>query len=115
MKAAFAVLLTAALVAAAPAETPVKRTPGNVFACVDANFGPPCALFHGSSGQCVNITPDFNDKISSFGPDPAQDCFIFSDINCQGQQAGPFRSPGIPNLANIGLNDQVSSFKCFFG
>jgi hypothetical protein len=33
--------------------------------------------FHGSSGQCVDFGSTLNDRISSFGPDADQDCFIF--------------------------------------
>jgi hypothetical protein len=47
------------------------------FVCVDAGFQNGCTLFHGSSGQCVNFGATLNDRISSFGPDPEQDCFIF--------------------------------------
>ncbi|KAJ7249849.1 hypothetical protein C8J57DRAFT_684914 [Mycena rebaudengoi] len=95
--------------------SPTPNIQGNVFVCVDAGFQNGCTLFHGSSGQCVNFGATLNDRISSFGPDPEQDCFIFVDNNCIGFQAGPIRSPGISNLKDIGFNDAISSFKCFFG
>jgi hypothetical protein len=47
------------------------------FVCIDSGFTNICATFHGSSGQCVNFPSNFNDIISSFGPDSGQDCFIF--------------------------------------
>ncbi|KAJ7260151.1 hypothetical protein C8J57DRAFT_1514853 [Mycena rebaudengoi] len=94
----------------APIDTVVCLTVSFSFVCVDAGFQNSCATFHGSSGQCVNFPPNLNDVISSFGPDSGQDCFIFV-----GPQNGPIRNPGIPNLAIIGFNDAISSFKCFFG
>ncbi|KAJ6603742.1 hypothetical protein B0H10DRAFT_1703141, partial [Mycena sp. CBHHK59/15] len=75
------------------------------FVCVDANFGAPCATFHGASGQCVAFSSDFDNVISSFGPDSGQDCFIFVQSGCTGRSDGPIRNPGIPNLATIGFND----------
>ncbi|KAJ7260141.1 hypothetical protein C8J57DRAFT_1637741 [Mycena rebaudengoi] len=94
---------------------PTPNTQGNVFVCIDSGFTNICATFHGSSGQCVNFPSNFNDIISSFGPDSGQDCFIFIDGGCSGPQNGPIRNPGISNLATIGFNDAISSFKCFFG
>jgi hypothetical protein len=101
------------------------------FVCTDINFGGVCTTFHGSSGQCVNFSAEFNDDITSFGPDTGQDCFIFvyayvictrhssfflpteipSDINCGGTSAGPFRNPGVPDLSTINFNDKISSFQ----
>ncbi|KAK7023304.1 hypothetical protein R3P38DRAFT_3537792 [Favolaschia claudopus] len=92
----------------------VSRTPGTVFACVNAGFAPPCGVFHGNSGQCVNFPSPFNDDITSVGPDPGQDCFFFIDGDCQNQQLGPIRSPGIANLnvaGTVEFNDHISSFK----
>ncbi|KAK7045009.1 hypothetical protein R3P38DRAFT_2882090 [Favolaschia claudopus] len=96
----------------------VARTQGNVFVCTDAGFTGTCGVFHGNSGECVNLPSQFNDNISSVGPDSGQDCFFYIDINCSGGQLGPIRSPGISNLnvaATVGFNDHISSFKCFFG
>ncbi|KAJ7347074.1 hypothetical protein DFH08DRAFT_208777 [Mycena albidolilacea] len=95
-------------------ETP--ETQGNVFVCTNSGFTGTCSVFRGTSGQCIDFTGDFNDGITSVGPDPGQDCFFFTDLGCTGQQLGPVRSPGISNLvANAGFNDQISSFQCFFG
>ncbi|KAJ7696277.1 hypothetical protein B0H17DRAFT_1198196 [Mycena rosella] len=90
------------------------RTQGNVFVCTEAGFLADCAIFHGASNQCVDLTPDFNDVISAIGPDPDQDCFFWTDPNCIGEQLGPIRSPGIANLnvgADVPFNDNLSSFK----
>ncbi|KAJ7253893.1 hypothetical protein C8J57DRAFT_1237141 [Mycena rebaudengoi] len=87
------------------------NTQGNIFVGVNDHWKGGTATFHGSSGQCVNVPVIWNELISAFGRDPGQDCFIFIDAGCSGPQNGPIRSPGIPNLATIGFNDAVSSFK----
>ncbi|KAJ7277904.1 hypothetical protein C8J57DRAFT_1465739 [Mycena rebaudengoi] len=100
---------------AATALPPAPQTPGNVRVCTDAGFTGNCITLNGGSTQCNNFPGDFNDNISSFGPDDGQDCFIFVDAGCTGAQAGPIRFPGISNLNDIGFNDKISSWKCFFG
>ncbi|KAJ7264799.1 hypothetical protein C8J57DRAFT_1512163 [Mycena rebaudengoi] len=89
------------------------RTPKGMFGfvCVDAGFSGGCVIFRGSSRQCVDFGSTLNDRISSFGPDADQDCFIFFDSGRTGFQAGPIRNPGISNLGHIGFNDSISSFK----
>ncbi|KAJ7577373.1 hypothetical protein C8J56DRAFT_899008 [Mycena floridula] len=67
----------------------------------------------------VNVPSNFNDAISSVGPDPDQDCFFFADANCNGSRIGPIRSPGVGDLRTTSppLNDAISSqaFLCQFG
>lgn len=48
------------------------------------------------SGQCVNVGSDFNDDVSSFGPDPGLTCAIFSDAGCTGRETGNVVNPGMP-------------------
>ncbi|KAJ7117572.1 hypothetical protein C8R44DRAFT_879133 [Mycena epipterygia] len=124
------------LVYAIPAPDPElpsisSRTQGAVFVCVNAGFTAPCAKFSGASGQCVNFPDAFNNDISSVGPDSGQDCFFFVGTGCSGATLGPIRDPGIADLAepelptttsalgssptSTNFNDQISSFKCFFG
>ncbi|KAG8718167.1 hypothetical protein FRC08_005821 [Ceratobasidium sp. 394] len=65
----------------------VKPTPGKpaaaivnggVYFCTDANFQGRCVyVTNFSSGQCVGVGPDFNDNVSSFGPDRGLSCTIF--------------------------------------
>ncbi|KAJ7252018.1 hypothetical protein C8J57DRAFT_1238359 [Mycena rebaudengoi] len=90
---------------AATALPPAPQTPGNVRVCSDAGFTGDCSTLNGGSTQCNNVPGSLNDKISSFGPDDGQDCFIFvfhsSDAGCTGAQAGPIRFPGISNLNDI--------------
>ncbi|KAJ7598776.1 hypothetical protein C8J56DRAFT_1092643 [Mycena floridula] len=94
-----------------------SRTPGNVLLAGNINFGGSTTVIHGRSGQCVNVPLVFNDNISSVGPDSGQDCFFFSDANCEGSTLGPIRSPGITDLTKTSppFNDIISSFQCFFG
>ncbi|KAG9079210.1 hypothetical protein FS749_008728, partial [Ceratobasidium sp. UAMH 11750] len=64
------------------------------------------------SGQCVGVGPDFNDNVSSFGPDRGLSCTIFSDAGCNGRATGGIISPGIFNLKDFNNNDAMSSFRC---
>ena len=84
------------------------------------------------SGQCVGVGSDFNDDVSSFGPDPGLSCNIYSDAGCTGRLTGdviypgkslvtsltqksyPDESSGIYNLADYNNNDAMSSFSCTF-
>ncbi|QRV74523.1 hypothetical protein RhiJN_02539 [Ceratobasidium sp. AG-Ba] len=100
----------------------VKPTPGKpapaalsqgVFFCTDANFKGNCVYVHGfNSGQCVGVGSDFNDKVSSFGPDQGITCTIYSDAGCVGRATGGIVNPGINNLADFNNNDAMSSFRC---
>ncbi|QRV79085.1 hypothetical protein RhiJN_07101 [Ceratobasidium sp. AG-Ba] len=100
----------------------VKPTPGKpapaalsqgVFFCTDANFKGNCVYVSGfNSGQCVGVGSDFNDKVSSFGPDQGITCTIYSDAGCVGRATGGVVYPGINNLADFNNNDAMSSFRC---
>ncbi|KAJ7592326.1 hypothetical protein C8J56DRAFT_932884, partial [Mycena floridula] len=123
----FSVLLLALLplVAAMPAEPVIIRegdvgynnvkrataTQGNVFVTTAIDFGGDNTIISGGSGQCVNVPSNFNDVISSVGPDPDQDCFFFVDADCNGSRIGPIRSPGVSDLrtTNPPINDAISS------
>ncbi|KAG8682710.1 hypothetical protein FRC09_016594, partial [Ceratobasidium sp. 395] len=92
--------------------TPSKRAmPGGVYYCTDEKFQGNCAYITGfNAGQCVVVGPDFNDKISSFGPDDGMRCTLFSDDNCNGRAVGGVTKPGIPKLSDFDMNDAMSSF-----
>ncbi|KAJ6534974.1 hypothetical protein B0H19DRAFT_1004320 [Mycena capillaripes] len=128
---AFFSFVAIAYAAPAPEITPaptvlslITRNQGSVYVCTDSNFAGSCTKFTGASGQCVNFSAQFNDDISAFGPDASQDCFFFEDGACSGPSFGPIRDPGVFNLVTYfpptathagSFNDQLSSFKCFFG
>ncbi|KAG8733722.1 hypothetical protein FRC12_018784, partial [Ceratobasidium sp. 428] len=94
--------------------TPVwqkRAMPGGVYYCTDEKFQGNCAYITGfNAGQCVVVGPDFNDKISSFGPDDGMRCTLFSDDNCNGRAVGGVTKPGIPKLSDFDMNDAMSSF-----
>ncbi|KAG8694756.1 hypothetical protein FRC09_009616 [Ceratobasidium sp. 395] len=51
---------------------------GGVYFCSEANYGGKCAYVTGfKSGDCVGVGRDFNDNVSSFGPDDRLSCTIF--------------------------------------
>ncbi|KAG8745751.1 hypothetical protein FRC12_014470 [Ceratobasidium sp. 428] len=57
---------------------PNKRAIRGVYFCTDKGFKGNCVYNMGfNSGQCVFVGPNFNDKISSFGPDAGMTCTIF--------------------------------------
>ncbi|QRV92625.1 hypothetical protein RhiJN_20643 [Ceratobasidium sp. AG-Ba] len=65
--------------------TPGKPAPaavaGGVFFCKNAHFSGLCFYVSGfSSGQCVNLSSDFNDMISSFGADPGLTCTLYRRV-----------------------------------
>ncbi|KAF8599344.1 hypothetical protein BDV93DRAFT_560429 [Ceratobasidium sp. AG-I] len=60
-----------------------------------------------SSGQCVGVGSDFNDKVSSFRPERGLTCTIFSDAGCGGRATGGVVFPGIANLADFNNNDAM--------
>ncbi|QRV77814.1 hypothetical protein RhiJN_05829 [Ceratobasidium sp. AG-Ba] len=96
--------------------TPGKPAPaaiGGVYFCKNANFVTPCVYVSGfNSGQCVGVGSDWNDVVSSFGPDQGLTCTIYSDANCVGRATGGVVYPGIYNLADYNNNDAMSSFRC---
>ncbi|TFK67861.1 hypothetical protein BDN72DRAFT_858832 [Pluteus cervinus] len=98
----------------------------SVYYCTDINWGGDCHLSPPITGEdvCHNIeggVGQFNDQISSFGPDSGLYCIIFNsdnvdrDYNCvfntNGYMAG-ITSPGYADLRTIGFNDVISSYLC---
>ncbi|KAJ7631292.1 hypothetical protein DFH06DRAFT_1140545 [Mycena polygramma] len=102
-----------------------KRDAGNVYLCTAANWGLYCVyITDAGPGECVNLGPDLNDQVSSFGPDPNQSCYVFAGFDCDALsgRVGPIRSPGVADLSksvNTGeegggrpFNDVISSYYC---
>ncbi|KAF5372147.1 hypothetical protein D9758_004965 [Tetrapyrgos nigripes] len=96
---------------------------GNVLVCVAANFAGCVLITNVPSGTCVPLGSDLNDFVSSFGPDPDQQCFVFHDFGCTGTNRGPIEFPGVSDFSqsfftsdgrlNDPFNDQISSYQCF--
>ncbi|KAF8595536.1 hypothetical protein BDV93DRAFT_611382 [Ceratobasidium sp. AG-I] len=94
-------------------DTAAKRDVNHVHFCSKANFEGRCVdVRNFSSGQCVGVGSDFNDKVSSFRPERGLTCTIFSDAGCGGRATGGVVFPGIANLADFNNNDAMSSFRC---
>ncbi|KAJ7689254.1 hypothetical protein B0H14DRAFT_2652816 [Mycena olivaceomarginata] len=88
------------------------RTQGNV--CVLPADWQSCLKFltHTSSTSFARL----GDSLAPAASSTAR--VVNADFNCSNEQHGPIRNPGIPNLNSDGFvpfNDQISSFKCFFG
>ncbi|CCO31540.1 hypothetical protein RSOLAG1IB_10787 [Rhizoctonia solani AG-1 IB] len=98
--------------------TPGKPAPaaisGGVYFCTDADFKGQC-LFVASfkEDQCVNFGSEFNDKVTSFGPDKGLACLLWSDSDCKGTNPGGWLvNPGSSNLGQYNFNDIAGSFRC---
>ncbi|KAJ1304995.1 hypothetical protein OPQ81_000038 [Rhizoctonia solani] len=73
--------------------TPGRPAPaaisGGAYFCTDADFKGQCLyVSRFAENQCVNFGIEFNDKISSFGPDPGLACMLYNDWNCTGKTPG---------------------------
>ncbi|KAJ7057336.1 hypothetical protein C8F01DRAFT_1086374 [Mycena amicta] len=93
------------------AEARAEDVSAHVFICTDINFAGDCTNYGFNSGQCSNFPGEFQDDISSFGPDQGWECIMYTDINCQGlTYTGVW--PGFSTLPP-GINDAISSVLCF--
>ncbi|KAJ7752712.1 hypothetical protein B0H14DRAFT_3710497 [Mycena olivaceomarginata] len=105
---ALAAAIAALTVNAVPATAPEPDVDGHVYICTDANFSGDCTDYGFFAGQCSNFPGEFNDDISSFGPDVGWACTI--DVNCSGDTyTGTY--PGFGTLPGF-LNDAFSSVLC---
>ncbi|KAJ7057339.1 hypothetical protein C8F01DRAFT_1256589 [Mycena amicta] len=111
LAAALAVVVSAAPATPALAEARAAEVSAHVFICTDINFAGDCTNYGFNSGQCSNFPGEFQDDISSFGPDQGWECIMYTDINCQGlTYTGVW--PGFSTLPH-GINDAISSVLCF--
>ncbi|KAJ7152552.1 hypothetical protein C8R46DRAFT_1042809 [Mycena filopes] len=147
LKSAFVALAAALAVVAAPAvrlkpNPPRRRSPsiqqgastdsalvdGHVFIYTDANFAGDCTNYGFFDDQCSNFPGEFQDDISSFGPDAGWSCTMYtsvpntlslsetlmgafhSDANCNGDTYTG-TNPGFGTLPGF-LNDAFSSVRC---
>ncbi|KAJ6550929.1 hypothetical protein B0H10DRAFT_1802301, partial [Mycena sp. CBHHK59/15] len=81
-----------------------------VFICTDANFAGDCTNYGFFADQCSNFPGEFQDDISSFGPDAGWSCTMYTDINCNGDTYTG-TNPGFATLPAF-LNDAFSSVRC---
>ncbi|KAJ7204911.1 hypothetical protein C8J57DRAFT_1673250 [Mycena rebaudengoi] len=94
-----------------------KRTLGNSFLCTGAGFTGNCVLITGEqNGGCVNLGPDLDKQVSSFGPDQGQNCFLWrfpacGSFNSAKDLVQNVRFPGIANLADVNFDNAMSSYQ----
>ena len=50
---------------------------GDIFICTDANWSGDCTTYGFFSGVCSNFPPEFQDDISSVGPNPGWSCNLY--------------------------------------
>ncbi|KFY15712.1 hypothetical protein V491_05592 [Pseudogymnoascus sp. VKM F-3775] len=94
---------------------PVKmaaRAITHFYACINADFKPACQNFEVNTGGCYNFQGNWNDAISSIGPDKGTTCTLWYDSNCSGRSVVNIINPGIWNLGDFNFNDVASSVKC---
>jgi len=90
-----------------------KRTPGCILITSDPNFAGTSANACGiPNGLCTNLTPLWASNISSFRPDKAATCQVFTGPNCSGIASIIFGYPGYGNLGPFDNN--LWSFGCWW-
>ncbi|EKG12466.1 Beta/gamma crystallin [Macrophomina phaseolina MS6] len=81
--------------------------------CEHTRHTTPCARFDLEQARCYNLARYWNDKISSMYPTSRTDrCAVYAEANCRGQSL-TVSWPGINRLADKGMNDKISSIRCF--
>ncbi|KAI1125400.1 hypothetical protein F5Y10DRAFT_9639 [Nemania abortiva] len=90
-----------------------KRADAGVYLCTDSYFNGLCVHIVSPQYQCVSLSGDLNDKVSSVGPDAPSYCLFYSAFNCDDSEGhfGTF-SPGYNDLATLNFNDRISSYIC---
>ncbi|KAJ7117144.1 hypothetical protein C8R44DRAFT_983375, partial [Mycena epipterygia] len=97
-----------------------KRTLGNSYLCTGVGFSNYCVLITGErNGACVDLGPDLDKFVSSFGPDVGQTCFLWrfhgcSSFNTATDEVMNIKSPGIANLGDVNFDNAASSYHCIF-
>ncbi|KAI0867528.1 hypothetical protein GGS24DRAFT_515320 [Hypoxylon argillaceum] len=90
-----------------------KRANAGVYLCTDSYFNGYCVHIVQPQFQCINLSGDLNDKVSSVGPDSPYYCLFYGAFNCDDSEShfGTF-SPGYNDLSTLGYNDKISSYIC---
>ncbi|KAK8112983.1 hypothetical protein PG984_013509 [Apiospora sp. TS-2023a] len=77
----------------------------HLYVCINSNFGGACTNIQVNTGDCFSISGNFNDAITSLGPDQGTTCTIWQDSGCSGRSLGGIVAPGIYNLDDYNFND----------
>ncbi|KAJ7144711.1 hypothetical protein C8R43DRAFT_953795 [Mycena crocata] len=83
------------------------------IACINNNLGGTCGSLNLNAipSVCVNLTPQFNDNISSFRINSGVRCVFYKDGACTGSSRS---FTGTTNdLAGDALQDNISAYQCF--
>jgi hypothetical protein len=70
-------LFLASTALALPTSPLTARAAPSVYLCNDRDFTGYCKSISAPSGTCVPLASDFNDKLSSVGPDKGFLCYFF--------------------------------------
>ncbi|KAK7911552.1 hypothetical protein PG985_014033 [Apiospora marii] len=105
-----------------PAIVAVPNAPGtpdvgtgaitHLYICINSDFKGACTNLEVNTGGCYNLLGNWNDAVTSLGPDKGTTCTIWQDAGCSGRSLGNIVNPGIYNLADWNFNDIMSSLRC---
>lgn len=123
-------MLTTTVKRADALEARAAQVDGHIFICTDDQFSGECTNYGFVDNVCSNFPGEFQDDISSFGPDQGWICTLFmylfnmkltnayhshnycSNDNCNSNQGTyDVQYPGFTHL-DYG-NDAFSSLRCF--
>ncbi|TLD20382.1 hypothetical protein PspLS_08461 [Pyricularia sp. CBS 133598] len=109
--------VSASLSSAGSSDGPLaaRQGPPAFYACIHPGWTAPCQYFViGVSTQCYNFLGDWDNSISAFGPDQGTICNLYDSPNCvdSPRTIGSLVWPGISDLAALGWDNAVSSFRC---
>ncbi|KAF8209969.1 hypothetical protein K438DRAFT_1960199 [Mycena galopus ATCC 62051] len=115
----FITLVAAAMTAVVVSAVPVAHSAraadvdGYVYICTDEDFAGDCDNYGFNSGVCSNFPVEFQNDISSWGPDQGWECIMYTEFNCgTGGETYTGTSPGFSTLPP-GINDALNSVLCF--
>lgn len=81
--------------------------------CEHSYHTTPCQAWKFTAGTCYGLARYWNDRISSFYPESSGTaCSIYEGAECTGRNVR-LSWPGSNALANEGMNDKISSVKCY--
>ncbi|KAK0616647.1 hypothetical protein B0T14DRAFT_604888 [Immersiella caudata] len=95
---------------AVPVEARAVAALTHIYICKDINWVN-CSNQEVQTGVCYGTNSDWNDKISSAGPDRGTTCVLYQNANCGGSSL-TISNPGIADLRGVNFNDKTSSIRC---
>ncbi|EMD63985.1 hypothetical protein COCSADRAFT_181176 [Bipolaris sorokiniana ND90Pr] len=80
--------------------------------CKEKNYAD-CETRNSFSGDCVSLSPDFNDRTQSVVVPANTICVFWDKYSCQKDHTGTFQSQAKPDMKN--WNNKISSYRCCAG